>query len=149
MNAQENTNHQQLYYDWNTSPGCTNTPVYDDRQIGEPEQLATRNVPNYTTKEQRECVYGTRLAATYEDTHHSQLNEVGPVYSHGQLVNSTQHASNVFVSYPLHHVPLRTEEISVELMQADLWQQFNSVGTEMILTKTGRYELLQSLYFLR
>lgn len=31
------------------------------------------------------------------------------------------------------------EEIQVELQCADLWKRFHDIGTEMIITKAGRY----------
>lgn len=31
------------------------------------------------------------------------------------------------------------ETVKVELCQSDLWQAFHRLGTEMIITKTGRY----------
>lgn len=38
-----------------------------------------------------------------------------------------------------HHVsPSAISQITVELQQEDLWTQFQTVGTEMVLTKAGR-----------
>lgn len=33
---------------------------------------------------------------------------------------------------------LRNESIDVELENKDLWDKFHEIGTEMIITKTGR-----------
>lgn len=35
--------------------------------------------------------------------------------------------------------PASMEEIQVELQCADLWKRFHDIGTEMIITKAGRY----------
>jgi len=38
----------------------------------------------------------------------------------------------------LPHGQLRADGIDVELENKDLWDKFHEIGTEMIITKTGR-----------
>lgn len=39
---------------------------------------------------------------------------------------------------PLPHGQLPEGNIKVELENSDLWEKFHQIGTEMIITKTGR-----------
>lgn len=41
-------------------------------------------------------------------------------------------------SSALPHGQLRSDTIEVELENKDLWDKFHEIGTEMIITKTGR-----------
>ena len=49
--------------------------------------------------------------------------------------------SGLLMSCPTRHDVPTDSEINVQLDQADLWSKFNAVGTEMILTKAGRYAI--------
>ena len=40
---------------------------------------------------------------------------------------------------------VRDKNIKISLENRDLWQKFHSLGTEMIITKTGRSVILKSL----
>lgn len=40
------------------------------------------------------------------------------------------------------------DEVKMELENSSLWKQFSSVGTEMIITKKGRWEITAEVYML-
>ena len=40
---------------------------------------------------------------------------------------------------PLFHDTIENDDVQVELQMPDLWQRFYELGTEMIITKAGRF----------
>ena len=76
----------------------------------------------------------SRPANIYEDIH-------GPsaITSHTVQSGYSQFHTMAFgFTGILPHGHLRSDTIEVELENNDLWEKFHEIGTEMIITKTGR-----------
>ena len=76
----------------------------------------------------------TRPSSFYEDIHGAATTIPNQV----QTGYSQIHAMAFGFSSALPHGQLRSDSIEVELENKDLWDKFHEIGTEMIITKTGR-----------
>ena len=84
-----------------------------------------------------------RSNSYFDELHCSQQasNQMGQSFGYN-FGNLPMAYSNAF---PLPHGQLRASNIKVELENSDLWEKFHQIGTEMIITKTGRWVDRQTL----
>lgn len=76
----------------------------------------------------------SRPSSYYEDMHGTSTTIPNQV----QTGYSQIHTMAFGFSSGLPHGQLRSDSIEVELENKDLWDKFHEIGTEMIITKTGR-----------
>ena len=79
-----------------------------------------------------------RPTVLYEDMH-CPNPMTGQLQGYGQMPSIP-----VAYSASLPHGQLRTNTVQVELENKELWKRFHDIGTEMIITKTGRWVKAQS-----
>lgn len=71
----------------------------------------------------------------YEEMHGAATTMASQAVQSGY---SQIHTMAFGFSSSLPHGQLRSDTIEVELENKDLWDKFHEIGTEMIITKTGR-----------
>lgn len=76
----------------------------------------------------------SRPSSYYEDMHGTSTT----IPNQAQTGYSQIHTMAFGFSSGLPHGQLRSDSIEVELENKDLWDKFHEIGTEMIITKTGR-----------